>query len=84
MKKIILSLALLVVISFASCQEKTKESVQDATDAIGSEMEQKMDTIAQKTSDAFDSTKVKTKEVVRKVGDKLDKTGDKIDEKINK
>ena len=73
MKKIILSLAIVSIILVA-CQDKTKEKLKDAKDAIGTEMEQKMDTIGQKIDTlghkidtAADSVKSKTKQAVEKV-----------------
>ena len=73
MKKLILSLAVASVV-LVSCQDKTKEKLEDAKDAIGTEVEQKMDTLGQKIDTlgqkietAADSLKSKTKQAAEKV-----------------
>jgi cell division protein ZapA (FtsZ GTPase activity inhibitor) len=44
MKKVFLSLAMIALL-VVSCQEKTKEETGEAADAIGNDIEQKVDTL---------------------------------------
>ena len=92
MKKIFLSLAFLAVLfcfasslTLVSCQEKTKEKLENATDAVGTEMEQKMDTLGQKLDSlgnkietAADTVRSKTKKVAEKVEEGAKKVNDAV------
>ena len=51
MKKVILAVTL-VAVTIISCQEKTKVEVNEATEAIGNDIDQKMDTAAVKIDTA--------------------------------
>lgn len=86
MKKIIISLALASII-LVSCQEKTKEKLEDAKEAIGTEVEQKMDTFGKKIDTlghkieiAADSLKSKTK----KATEKIEEGAKKVKESVKK
>ena len=54
MKKTILAVAFMAV-AMVSCQDKTKDKLEDAKEAVGAEVEQKMDTVAEKVEKAIDS-----------------------------
>lgn len=86
MKKTILSLAFLGVL--ASCQDKTKEKIDDATEAVTEDVktiidsaklkaEAKMDTLKEKANAKVDSIKVKAV-------DKMEESAKKLKESIKK
>ena len=47
MKKVILGLAVMAAV-LVSCKDETKDKVEETTEAVGAEVEQKMDTAAAK------------------------------------
>ena len=59
-KKTILAVAFMAV-AMVSCQDKTNAKVEDATEAVGTEIE----TAAENTADAIDSTATKVGEDVK-------------------
>jgi hypothetical protein len=61
MKNIILSLA--IAIALVSCKEETKEKVKEASVAVGTEMKESIDSVAEKAQSAIDTSKVKAKPV---------------------
>jgi gas vesicle protein len=71
MKKVILALAFVSTLSFVSCKESTEEKVEDATEAVGNEIE----TAAENTADAIDST-------ATKVGNDIEEGAEKVEEKV--
>ena len=83
MKKTILAVAFMAV-AMVSCQDKTKEKVEDATQAVGTEVEQKMDTVAEKAENVVDTTKAKTGEALEKAGEKTKEAGEKLKEAAKK
>lgn len=83
MKKTILAVAFMAV-AMVSCQDKTKEKVEDATQAVGTEVEQKMDTVAEKAESVADTTKAKAGEALEKVGEKTKEAGEKLKEAAKK
>ncbi len=83
MKKTILAVAFMAV-AMVSCQDKTKDKVEDATQAVGTEMEQKMDTVAEKTETAVDTTKAKAGEALEKAGEETKEAGEKLKEAAKK
>ena len=76
MKKIFLTLACAVIV--VSCQQKTKEKLEDAKDAIGTDIEQKIDTVTTKVETVVDSVQSKTGKVLEKGSEKLDKAAEKL------
>ena len=72
MRKVFLGLVVLASISFA-CKEETKEKIVEANEAVGAEIEEKMDTLQSKTGD-----------VLEKGAEKLDKAAGKIKEAAHK
>ena len=99
MKKLIFPAALLSItlicsassLTLVSCQDKTKEKLEDATDAVGTEVEQKIDTVgqkidtlSQKIETAADTVKSKTKKVVEKGAEKVEEGAKKIKDAIKK
>lgn len=83
MKKTILAVAFMAI-AMVSCQDKTKEKVEDATEAVGTEMDQKVDTMTTNVNSAVDTTKVKAGEAMEKAGNKMEKAGEKIKEAAKK
>lgn len=83
MKKTILTLAFMAV-AMISCQDKTKNKIEDASQAVGAEVGQKMDTVSTKVETAIDSTQSKTAKVLEKGAEKLDKAADKLKEAAKK
>jgi F0F1-type ATP synthase membrane subunit b/b' len=83
MRKTILAVAFMVV-AMVSCQDKTKDKLEDAREAVGSEVEQKMDTVAEKVETAIDSTQSKTGKILEKGAEKLDNAADKLKEAAKK
>jgi len=83
MKKTILAAAFMLV-AMASCQDKTKDKIEDAKEAVGAEVEQKMDTVAQKVDTAIDSTQSKTGKILEKGAEKMDKAAEQLKEASKK
>jgi vacuolar-type H+-ATPase subunit E/Vma4 len=52
MKKTILALAFVSTLAFVSCKESTEEKIEDATEAVGADVE----TATENAVDAIDST----------------------------
>lgn len=77
MKKTILTVAF-VAIAMVSCKDNTKEKMEDASDAIKTEVAQEMDTLADKAETAADSAKAKTAKVLEKSAEKIDKAAEKL------
>ncbi len=73
MKKAILALAFVSTLAFVSCKETTQDKVEDATEAVGNDIE----TAAENTVDAIDSTAT---EVGNDIEDGVEKMDDKMDE----
>ena len=65
MKKVLLGLACIATL-MTSCKKETKEEVKEATEAVGNEMEEAIDTAAVKVDAVADSTKVKAGKVLEK------------------
>lgn len=78
MKKVILGLALAALI--VSCKKETEDKVEDATEAVGTEMEQTVDTAMVKTENAMDAVKAKTDTLVKKSAEKVEKTAKEVKE----
>jgi uncharacterized protein YcfL len=70
MKKVFLSLAMIALLA-VSCQEKTKEETGEAVDAMGTEMEQKTDTIGMEIDSA-----------TTKAGDAMENAGQEMKESV--
>jgi len=83
MKKTILAVVLMSI-SIISCQDKTKEKIDEASKAVGAEVEQKMDTIKEKIDVVIDSTQSKTADAMQKGADKLDEAAEKMKEASKK
>jgi cell division protein ZapA (FtsZ GTPase activity inhibitor) len=79
MRKTILAVAFMAV-AMVSCQEKTKDKIEDAHEAVGAEVEQKIDTVSQKVETAIDSTQSKTGKLLEKGAKNLDKAAEKLKE----
>jgi hypothetical protein len=70
MKKVFLSLAMIALLTI-SCQEKTKEETGEAADAMGTEMEQKMDTVGMEMDTA-----------TTKAGNAMENAGNEMKESV--
>jgi hypothetical protein len=81
MKKTILAVAF-VAIAMVSCDPKKSNTDEPAT--TGTEVEQKVDTIAQKTEEAVDTTKAKAGEALEKAGEKTKEAGKELKEAAKK
>ena len=79
MKKILLGLAFVSML-MTSCKKETKDQVNEATEAVGNEMGEAMDTAAVKVDAAVDSTKVKAGETLEKGAEKMDEAAEKLKE----
>jgi hypothetical protein len=83
MKKAILTVAMLAVV-LVSCQDKTKEKLDEAKDAVSTEVEQKVDSITEKAEDAIDTTKAKAGEALEKGAKKMEEAGKELKESSKK
>jgi hypothetical protein len=72
MKKAILALAFVSTLAFVSCKETTQDKVEDATEAVGNDIE----TAAENTVDAIDST-------ATEVGNDIEAGVEKMDDKMD-
>ena len=86
-KKIILTLALATVI-LVSCQDKTKEKLEDAKDAVTEEVKAKIDSAKVKAETEFDSVREKAKTKLDsakiKSAEKLEAAAKKLKESVKK
>jgi predicted small secreted protein len=71
MKKAILALALVSTLAFVSCKETTEDKIEDATEAVGTEMEEETENVI----DAIDST-------ATEVGNDMKEGAEKIEEAV--
>lgn len=83
MKKTILTLAF-VAIALVSCQDKTKEKVNEAAEAIGNDIDQKMDTAAVKIGTAIDTVQSKTAKALDKGAAKMKEGAENMKEASEK
>ncbi|KDN54433.1 hypothetical protein [Flavobacterium seoulense] len=83
MKKTILAIVFMAV-AMVSCQDKTKDKLEDAKEAVGAEVDQKLDTVSQKVEKAIDSTQSKTGQLLEKGAKKLDKAANELKEAAKK
>ena len=72
MKKAILTLAFVSALAFFSCKESTQDKVEEATEAVGEEIE----TATENTIDAIDST-------ATEVGNDIKNGVEEVKEEIN-
>lgn len=82
MKKTIFALAFLAV-AMISCQDKTKDKIDDATEAIGSEMEQKTDTISENIENEINTIHTEAGEMLNKGAIKLDEEATDLKEEMH-
>ncbi|WP_339837492.1 hypothetical protein [uncultured Flavobacterium sp.] len=75
MKKAILALAFVSTLAFVSCKESTEDKIEEATEAVGTEIE----TATEDAVDAIDSTAT---EVGHDMKEGAEHMGDKIDEAV--
>ncbi|WP_338378425.1 hypothetical protein [uncultured Flavobacterium sp.] len=73
MKKVILALAFISTLAFVSCKESTEDKVEEATEAVGNDIE----TATENAVDAIDSTAT---EVGNDIEAGVEKMDDKMDE----
>jgi len=83
MRKTILTVAFMLAV-LSSCQDKTKEKIDDATEAVGTEIEQKVDTAKAKVDTAIDTVQSKTGKALEKGAEKIDDAADKLKEDAKK
>ena len=83
MKKIILA-AVFMAFSLVSCEQKTKEKINDASKAVGAEVNQKMDTVTTKVETAIDSTQSKAGKALQRGAEKMDEAAEKLKEAAKK
>ena len=84
MKKTLLGLAVVTALTFVSCKQETKDKVGVATDAIGEEMDQAVDTAAVKVDAAIDSTKSKISNKMKEGAAKMNQKADQMKEDAKK
>jgi|GEM_PF-2481902 len=82
MKKTILAVAF-VAIAMVSCDPK-KNNTGDPVEAPETEVEQKIDTAAQKTEEVVDTTKAKAGEALEKAGKETEEAGKELKEAAKK
>ncbi len=84
MKKIILTLALVMVL--ISCKEETKAKVQEATKAVSVDMKVALDSAKVKASKVIDTAKVKkqAKALLAKGAEKIEAGAKKVKESATK
>ncbi len=83
MRKVFLGLVVLALIS-VSCKEETQGKIEEANEAIGAEIEEKMDTASVKIDKAIDTLESKTGDVLEKGAEKLDKVAGEMKEAAHK
>jgi hypothetical protein len=84
MKKAFLGLALVATLVLVSCKKETNDKVEDATEAVKTEMGEAVDTAAAKVDAAVDSTKAKMGESLEKGAEKMNAAGKKMKEAAEK
>ena len=83
MKKTLLSLVCIAAL-MVSCKDETKAKIDEAKDAVGTELEAKIDTATVKMDKAVDTLQSKTSKVLEKGAAKLDQAADKMKEAAKK
>jgi hypothetical protein len=83
MRKVFLGLMILALIS-VSCKDETKQKIEEANEAVGAEMKEKMDSASVQIDKAIDTLESKTGEILEKGAEKLDKAADKMKEAAHK
>lgn len=76
MKKAILALAFVSTLAFVSCKETTEDKIEDATEAVGTEMEN----TTENAVDAIDSTATEVGNDMKEGAENMEK---KMDEAVN-
>ena len=84
MKKTLLGLAVVAALTIISCKQETKDKVGEATDAIGTEMDQAVDTAAVKVDAAIDSTKSKISNKMKEGAAKMNEKAEEMKEESKK
>lgn len=77
MKKTILAVAFMAV-AMVSCQDKTKDKIEDAAGAVATDVEQKVDTLTTKANEVIDTTQAKAGEALEKGAEKMDAAAEKL------
>lgn len=83
MKKVILGIAFLALVT-VSCKEETKAKLDEAKEAVGTELEGKIDTATVKMDKAVDTLQSKTGKALEKGAAKLDEAAAKMKEAAKK
>ncbi|WP_313806504.1 hypothetical protein [Flavobacterium sp.] len=78
-------LVVAVILTLASCQKETREKVNEARKAVGTEMKQGLDSVKKKAGKVIDTAKVKqqVKTVIAKSAETVEKGAKKVKEKAN-
>jgi hypothetical protein len=82
MKKIFLGLSLIATLVLVSCKTETKNKIEDASEAVKTEMGEAIDTAAAKVGAAIDSSKVKAGKTLEKGAKKMNEAGEEIEEDV--
>lgn len=82
MKNILLPLAIAILL--VSCKEDTKEKVIVASQAVGAEVKESIDTVKVEAEKAIDTTTIKAKELIVKSAEKVEEGARKVKEKAAK
>jgi hypothetical protein len=72
MRKTLLTVAFILV-AMVSCQDKTKEKMEDATEAVGTEMDTAVAKVDTTVTTAVDTLQSKTGKALEKGAEKMDK-----------
>lgn len=83
MKKTLLALAFVGAL-MVSCKEKTEDKVEDAADAVGTEMTEAVDSSAAAVSEAADSTAAKVEDAVEAGAAKVEAGAKEIKDAVKK
>ncbi len=84
MKKILLFLTIATLLF--SCKEETKEKVKEATNAVGADVKQSIDSVTEKAKKAIDTSKIKqkAKSLIIKGAEKVEEGAKKVKEAAKK
>ncbi len=76
--------AAFAAVTMVSCQDKTKDKVEDAAGAVATDVEQKVDTLTTKADEVIDTAQAKTAKVLEKGAEKMDAAAEKLKEAAKK
>jgi uncharacterized protein YcfL len=84
MKKVILSLAVIVSLLVVSCKESTQDKVEDATEAVGTEVQATANDAVETVDSTATEVATDVKEGAEAAANKVEETAKEVKEEVKK